>query len=137
VTVVVDASVAFKWVVEEEGSEAARSLLAGELLVAPELMIVECANALWLRVRRRHIDRNTARTALAAIRAAPVHYVRASAYIAAAHDLAMDLDQTIYDSLYLAVAIAEQAILVTGDRAFAAAVSRHAVYTSSVRLLGD
>ncbi|HXM70340.1 MAG TPA: hypothetical protein VN970_04350 [Thermoanaerobaculia bacterium] len=42
---VVDASVALKWVIDEEGSEAA-SALAAESLSAPSLILAECANAL-------------------------------------------------------------------------------------------
>src|ERR1700730_1492657 len=40
-TVIVDASVALKWVIEEEGSQAARTLLLDEPLAAPDLLIVE------------------------------------------------------------------------------------------------
>ena len=55
-TVVIDASVALKWVIEEDGSEAARGLLLSEVLAAPDLMIVECANVLWAKERRGSIN---------------------------------------------------------------------------------
>ena len=44
--VVIDVSVALKWVIEEDGSEAARALLLEGPLVAPDLLIVECAKVL-------------------------------------------------------------------------------------------
>ena len=45
---VVDASVALKWFVEEEGSQAARGLFEGRSpLEAPELLIAEVCNAGW------------------------------------------------------------------------------------------
>ena len=43
---IVDASVAVKWVVDEQFSDAAR-LLAGARLYAPDLLYIECANILW------------------------------------------------------------------------------------------
>lgn len=58
-SVVVDASLAAKWIVNEEGTEAAVNLLerwAGEdfLVAAPCLIFVEVANALYKRVRREN-----------------------------------------------------------------------------------
>ena len=47
--IVVDASVALKWVFEEEWSDEAVALLEGDNVIAPRLMAVEAANALWRR----------------------------------------------------------------------------------------
>ncbi len=46
-TLVIDASVALKWVIEEDDSAAAMALLLGEPLVAPDFLAIECANGLW------------------------------------------------------------------------------------------
>jgi predicted nucleic acid-binding protein len=43
---VIDASLALKWLIDEEGSGAAVALLEGPLLLASELIHAEIANAL-------------------------------------------------------------------------------------------
>ncbi len=51
-TLVVDASVVIKWVIEETGTQDALALRRHRLL-APDLLIPECANILWKKVRAR------------------------------------------------------------------------------------
>ena len=54
-TIVVDASVALKWLLPEDDSDLADALRA-ENLIAPPLWLVEGANALWRNVRNGKIS---------------------------------------------------------------------------------
>ena len=72
---VVDASVAVKWLVAEEDSDAADRLLAGgDDLHAPRLMASEIANALWRKARMGEIERGRAGILMAAVSEMPVHW---------------------------------------------------------------
>jgi predicted nucleic acid-binding protein len=64
VTLVVDASVAVKWLVEEPDSDCARSVAAsGEALLAPELVLAEAENVLWRLVKTGRIGSDQAAAA--------------------------------------------------------------------------
>jgi predicted nucleic acid-binding protein len=48
---VVDASVAVKWLLDQPGDREARALVEGaEALIAPELIVAEVLNAIWKRL---------------------------------------------------------------------------------------
>jgi predicted nucleic acid-binding protein len=53
---VIDASIAIKWVIGEAGSVAALSLLDNRRLVAPDLLMPECANILWKKKVRAELS---------------------------------------------------------------------------------
>ena len=71
---VVDASVAVKWLVEEELSEAADNMLDGRHeLHAPRLMASEVSNTLWRKAKLGEIERSLAGVLAAAIPEMGVH----------------------------------------------------------------
>ena len=134
-SVVVDASVALKWVLDEPGKEDADALLDEEL-IAPALWLLEAANALWRRARRGEISGAEAKERLAELYNAPVTTSAIEDDLPAAADLAHALGQPVYDCLYLAVAIRENTHVVTADSRFHAAVERSPALKGAVRLLG-
>lgn len=134
--IVIDASVALKWVIDEADSLAARALLADEVMFAPDLLWIECAASLGKKVRRAQIDPAQAVAAYATIDAMPVASIASRPHVAAAQSIGLTLDQTAYDSLYLAVALSTRALFVTSDERFARAAHAHPLYRDWVRILG-
>ena len=123
--IVVDASVAVKWLLPEVYAKAARRLLRGRReLVAPDLMWAEVGNAVWKKCRRAELTSEEARDILQDFRRFPVQTYTAKALLNPAWDLAERLQLTIYDSLYLALAISRGATLVTADRSLYRTVKR-------------
>jgi hypothetical protein len=52
---VIDGSIAIKWVAEEEGTPEALTLRQKAALIAPDLLVPECANILWKKVQRHEL----------------------------------------------------------------------------------
>lgn len=116
---VVDASVATKWVVPEDDSELADALLTtAARLHAPAFLVMEVANALWLKMRRGEIDDAQARASLEYLRRIPWAAWQGEEPLPAALDLAKMLDHTVYDCAYLALALHLDARYVTADQRF-------------------
>jgi predicted nucleic acid-binding protein len=114
---VVDASVALKWFLPEPLGDAALSLLDEEVtLLAPGLLAIEVANALWKRHRRHQLEASEARRILADLARAPLEIHRTERWTAVALDLALQYGVTAYDGLYLALAAGHRCRLVTADR---------------------
>ena len=117
---VVDASVAVKWLIAEEDSDAAHRLAArGDDLHAPRLMASEVANALWRKARLGEIERGRAGVLTAAISEMPVRWNADETLCADAVRLALTLDRPVYDCVYLALAHRIGAQVVTADIFFA------------------
>ena len=132
--IVVDASAAIKWVVEEEGSDAAAALSRQELL-APSLVMAECANALWAKARRGELTASEVIERIQILFEAPVELVPLESLIEPAAELALKLDHPIYDCLYLALARQRSGFVVTADRRFVNAVQTHEEHADLIQLL--
>ena len=128
-TLVVDASVALKWVIEEEDSDLAEAILStGIALEAPDLLQVEVANALWRRLRGGASSEEQADRAFVTLDGAIGLWHADKPLARRALELASSLGHPIYDMLYLALAERRGARVITADRRFAerAAASPHA-----------
>ncbi len=109
---IVDASVAIKWVFQEADSNEAQSIRRFEL-GSVELMWSECSNVLWRLVRKNHISDHEASTKLDLLLAVGLTIYLTASVIRRALAIACELDHPAYDCLYLAAAEQEKARFVT------------------------
>jgi predicted nucleic acid-binding protein len=116
---VVDPSVAVKWLLPEVHSGAARALLRAEsVLLAPDLIRAEVGNVLWKRWRRGELEASEVDAALADFRRFPLEVHSAEPLLESAWAIARETGLTVYDGLYVALAVAhtsQPAPLVTAD----------------------
>lgn len=117
---IVDASVALKWLVVEDDSARALELLAGLEVAAPTLIHAEVGNAIWKKRRRGELGNDPELATLPEQLAAIITTIDETPMMARALAIAAALDHPIYDCVYLAVAEAMDQPLVTADRRFIA-----------------
>ncbi|WP_093256467.1 type II toxin-antitoxin system VapC family toxin [Rubrimonas cliftonensis] len=120
VEVVVDASVAVKWLIPEHGSVRAASLRTEELF-APRLIRAEVANTLATLERRGEFSATAAAEAFALFQDAPLRITETDEDLErAALAMAIRLRHPVHDCSYLSLAERVDATLVTADRRFVA-----------------
>jgi predicted nucleic acid-binding protein len=114
---VIDASVAIKWVITEEGTEAAVQLRSdGTAFHAPGLLVPETGNILWKKVLRREVTQAEAELACKILGFAKIELHDMERHSSVALSLALALGYPVYDTTYLALAQALGIPMVTADR---------------------
>lgn len=122
---VIDASVACKWLFPEVGSDKAeRLLVAGVSLIAPELIIAEVTNAAWKKAMAGDIAKQRAIDAAQHLAGMIDEFLPLAELAARATAIALELNHPVYDCYYLALAEAGPARLVTDDRRLIAAANK-------------
>jgi predicted nucleic acid-binding protein len=132
--IIVDASVAVKWLVSEAGSEEAAALLE-QRLGAPALWLSEASNALWAKVMRRQLSADEARGQAADLADAPMTTIALPGLLPAAMRMALELEHPIYDCIYLAAATQSDTYVVTDDRRLFQRVTPHPMLRDRIKLL--
>ena len=122
--IVLDASVAVKLIVSEDGSRAAERIFReADELHAPRIMASEIANVLWRKVRQGEITRTEASELASVTREIPFHWADDESLTAEALRLALSLGTAVYDCVYLALAHQISGTLVTADGRFARTIA--------------
>ena len=133
---VVDASVAVKWVVEERLSAHAHRLYQTHELIAPSLLHAEVASALAKGVARGDLEPDVAARKMRRVVRSGIEVVPDEYLCVAAVQLAAELDHSVYDCFYLALAVARDVPLITADRRLVA-VAQAAGHAARVVPLED
>jgi len=113
---VVDASVAIKWVVEEAGTPQAIALRRSAKLIAPDLIVAECANVLWKKTQRGELTPREADLAARLLERVDIELAPTRGLLAAATRIALAIAHPAYDCIYVALALARQTRYVTADQ---------------------
>ena len=114
-TVIVDANIAVKRFVQQQGTDAARRVQAYRgPLIAPAMLISETTNGLWRHVAIGEISAANAQAAVTGL----AWWFHEHSLAAPALTLAVELNYPCYDCFYLALALSRSAPLVTADKRF-------------------
>jgi predicted nucleic acid-binding protein len=130
-TFVIDASVAVKWFLpssQEQYSENAFALLkryvAGQVrFVVPDLFWAEFGNICWKAVRQGRWSQKDAHTAVSGTKRRNFPTVSTLVLLEDAIATATAFDRSVYDSLYIALALTMKSEFVTADERLANAVA--------------
>ncbi|HEX9094346.1 MAG TPA: type II toxin-antitoxin system VapC family toxin [Coriobacteriia bacterium] len=107
-----------------EARSSIASLIVDDTLHSLDLALVECANALWKYACFAALLVEDADALLDTIERLDVEYHETAPLLPAVLRLAIELRHPVYDCAYIALAMAENAGLVTCDRRLAEAARR-------------
>ena len=114
---VLDASVIAAVFFQEPGAEKVRALLtSGRDMHAPDLVYAELANVICKRFGRGEVDRDDAGLMLSKFLSLPLKVTPCDELVEPSLQLALATGRTVYDCLYLALAVRLDSVLFTADK---------------------
>ena len=128
--IVVDASVAVRWIAKEDGWELAATLLDSDEMHAPDLILIEAGSAVARKVAAGLLTRAQAEEGLELVEERLTLHAATRVLVSRAVDLGLQLKHPIYDCVYIALAEELGANVATQD----AALAKHIAQSGSVRL---
>ncbi|MEK8019013.1 MAG: type II toxin-antitoxin system VapC family toxin [Candidatus Parabeggiatoa sp.] len=118
-TYVLDSCVAIKWYFPEIHKEAAERLLNSAYhLHVPHLFLLEFINVVCKKRRRGDISKEESDFAINEIQQVPLKWHDDRAVLTKAYDIANEMQRSLYDCLYLSLAISLDGEMVTADLKF-------------------
>jgi len=133
---IVDASVAAKWFLPEPDAPAALRLLNGRYrLAAPDLIRAEFGNVVWKLHARGTLDTKEAADMIEHFLSMPLEIHDSTYLLAPALQIAIATNRTVYDSLYLALAVELGGTVITADKRWTNALE-NSPFSRFVRHMG-
>ena len=133
---VVDASVVMKWFVPEVHTEAAQRLLRlSHEYFAPDLLFAETANTVWKKIRRGELSVERGQQLVEDLVRVAVEAIPCGVLAEDAHALANVTGRTVYDSMYLALAIRLETRMITADERLVAALATFPMAAAHITLV--
>jgi predicted nucleic acid-binding protein len=137
--IIVDASIGVKWFIPEVHSAEARQWRSqsNELHTLAIFFDIEITNTLWKKIQRAEISPPVASQILGQLASLPLARHPEATLLSAALDLAQQTQRTVYDSLYLALAVQLGGRMVTADQRLynsvsATSLASHIVWVADV-----
>lgn len=130
-SVVVDASVAAKWVLPnvdepfyQEALRLADLFTAGRLeFIVPDLFWIEMGSVLWKAKRSNRISSREFEESLAILHSREFKSAPAKPLLTRSLSIAVEFNRSVYDGAYIALAEANSTVMITADEKLANAVS--------------
>jgi len=130
---VVDVSVAAKWCLPSGGETLVQQALdcldrygKGQVqFVVPDLFWAELGNILWKAVRAQRCTQQDAAHSIAQMKGREFPTVSSQVLLEQAFIIATTFQRTVYDAIYVALAVDSNAQLLTADEKLANALRQH------------
>lgn len=132
-SIVIDTSIAIKWIIGEEDSDDALMLRRLYTFEAPELLSAEAANAVLTHLRRGKLRPSEALAAAELLSQLSIVFHPLQPLIEDAVDLGMRLSHPAYDCMFLALAGRLNRPFVTADKSLIAKTSTLDMQVLSMR----
>jgi predicted nucleic acid-binding protein len=135
---VVDASVVIKWFVPEIQSDAARRLLELDHdYFAPDLLFAETANVVWKKIRRGELSSGQGQRLVRDLGTIAVETIACRALANDAYILANATRRSVYDAMYLALAVRLDTRMITADERVASTLAAIPLVASHIQTIQD
>lgn len=132
---IVDANVAVYWFVPTPLTAMAATLLERSDLVAPGIIQIEVVNSFAKYLRAGLITSTQLREGIAEVRNAISQFVDDRQILDAATDIALTYGHSVYDCLYLALALERREPLATADKRLATLAGSLAIETTLIEAM--